>query len=148
VELEHVCEQVRRALKPNGIFAFYEYVGEKRVQFSPLRRRLCEEALASVPEHFWRNQREVRSPDPGVISPFEAVRSDEIFDIVSARFDTVHWGEGAAIAAAAVWVVDLLRLGSESPEILDRFVEAEKRSMASGLGGCLAYGVFRPRANS
>jgi SAM-dependent methyltransferase len=142
VSLEHVCAQVHGALKPGGLFAFYEYVGEPRVQFDPLRIRLSEEALREVPARFWRGKKEVKSPSLDDISPFEAVRSDEIHAIVTDHFETVHWAQ-AAVLVPAGYAVDFVALAAEAPELVERFVEAEKRTLDSGLGGCTAYGVFR-----
>jgi SAM-dependent methyltransferase len=142
IDLEHMCEQVRRALKPAGLFAFFEYVGEKRVQFAELRIRSCERALAEVPARFWRERREVRSPDIDSISPFEAVRSDEIAEVVAKRFETLHWATGGRLAPA-ILAVDLPAVALEAPELIERFANAEKRSAALGLAGCLGYGIFR-----
>jgi SAM-dependent methyltransferase len=142
VSLEFVCEQVHRALKPGGIFAFYEYVGEPRVQFDALRIKLSQEALAGVPDRFFRGAREVRSPDVSMISPFEAIRSDEIKTIVSARFETIRWSQ-AAVLVPLGYTVDLPAIGVEMPELLDRLMDAERASASSGLDGCVCYGVFR-----
>jgi len=142
VNLERVCDQVRRSLKPNGLFAFYEYVGDRRVQFDPLRIQLTEEALACIPTRFFRGSRNVRSPDLAEISPFEAIRSDEIHGIVSARFECLHW-KRIGVLIPIGYSVDMLAIAKEAPELLQGLVEAEKKSSESGLEGCVAYGVFR-----
>jgi len=146
VGLEHVFEQIVQALKPGGTLAFFEYVGEKRLQYEPERVRLCEEALRDVPDRFWRNGRGVKNADLDAIAPFEAVRSDEIYAVAAQRFRTVHWARTAVLSVAAFYSVDVLALAEERPDLLERLLAAERSSAASGLGGSLGYAVMRPYA--
>jgi SAM-dependent methyltransferase len=149
VELEHVCREVERALKPGGLFAFYEYVGENRIQFDPLRLRLATDVVADLPDVLWRSERAVRSPSLDVISPFEAVRAEDIRDVAWAQFDVVHWAEAGVLAVPLFYAVDMLALDANRPDILERLIDADRRELAAGrLRGCLAYGVFRSRAGA
>jgi SAM-dependent methyltransferase len=145
VGLEHLFDQIALALKPGGLFAFFEYVGEKRLQFVADRLRLCEEALASVPDAFWRNGRVVKSADLDLISPFEAVRSDEIHVLASARFRVLHWAQAAPLGAPAFAAVDFMTLAEQMPHELEKYLAAERQSAASGLGGSVGYAVFQRR---
>lgn len=144
VELEHVCRAIANALKPGGLFVLYEYIGENRIQFDATRLRLAGEAVAGLPESLWRNERAVRSPALDVMSPFEAVRAEEIRDIVSSHFDGIHWGEAGALTVPLFYAVDLLALDASRPDILEHVIEADRAELeARQLGGCLGYGVFR-----
>jgi SAM-dependent methyltransferase len=144
VNLEYVCDQVAESLKPGGLFAFHEYVGDRRIQFDPLRVKLTEEALDCVPSRFFRGARKVRVPDLTEISPFEAVRSDEIHSIVSSRFECLHWRTMGVLLPIG-YTVDMLAIAREEPQLLDQLLLAERKGAESGLGGCVGYGVFRRR---
>jgi SAM-dependent methyltransferase len=141
-ELEHICEQVERALVPGGVFAIYDYVGERRVQFSTERLERCRQTLATIPEEYFRNARTIAGPVLESISPFEAARSDDIQSVIRSRFDTLHWGETGPLLAVAFYAVDLQRLANERPDLLDEMIAADR---AETLPGCVAYGVFRRR---
>jgi SAM-dependent methyltransferase len=145
VELEHIFDQVHRALKPNGLFAFYEYIGEKRVQLSPRRLKACQEALAIVPKQYWRNGDHVRGANIDIISPFEALRSDEIYPAVRDRFQQDYWAEGGGLSLVLLLSeVDINAIVQCEPALMER-LSAEERRMAADpdLGGVLGYGVFR-----
>jgi SAM-dependent methyltransferase len=147
VELEHVCREVTRALKPGGLFVFYEYVGENRVQFSAERIRAATEVAADVAPELWREERSIKRPSLDAISPFEAIRAEEIRDVVSAHFDVVHWGEAGVLMVPIFYAVDLHALDARRPDILDRLLEADRRELQSGrFKPCLAYGVMRRKA--
>jgi SAM-dependent methyltransferase len=51
-ELEHLFAQVRRALKPGGLFVMDEYVGPSRFQFSPERVALMNAVLGLLPARY------------------------------------------------------------------------------------------------
>lgn len=147
IELEHVCREVGSALKPGGLFVLYEYIGENRVQFAAQRLRLAMEAVSDLPDRYWRGERAVKCPPLDVLSPFEAVRSEEIREIVSSHFDTIHWGEAAAMMQPLFYALDLLVLDEARSDILERLIEVDRRELHSErLGGCIGYGVFRRRA--
>ncbi len=146
VSLEHVFASVRRALRPGGLFAFFEYVGEPRIRFSAERLRRSAEALTGVPEGVWREGLGVRRPAPETLSPFEALRSGDLRGVAEAQFERLHWGEGLVLTPG-VYAVDLPALATSHPDLVRRFADAEREARArSGLGGCIAYGVFRPPA--
>src|SRR4029453_13057399 len=86
--LEHVFEQVRRALRPGGYFYLDEYIGPSRFQWTDDQLRLMNEQLELLPPQLRRDVRE-----PGKLKqrverrtlqfmkesdPSEAVRSSEI----------------------------------------------------------------------
>ena len=55
VNLEHLMDQVSRALRPGGLFAFHDYVGENRFHFDLWRLARANAALCEVPVRFRRN---------------------------------------------------------------------------------------------
>lgn len=149
VELEHVCREVERALKPGGLFVLYEYVGENRLQFDPRRLRLASECVADLPVSLWRGEPAVKSPALDGMSPFEAVRAEEIREVVSSHFDVIHWGEAGVLTVPLFYAVDLLALDAARPDILERIIEADRAELkARRLRGCLGYGVFRRKATA
>ena len=53
--LEHVANQLNRALRPGGLFVSLEYVGPSRFGYSRRQRDLCTAALRLLPERFRRS---------------------------------------------------------------------------------------------
>ena len=95
--LEHLYEQVYRALVPGGIFAFEDYVGPSRYQWTPRQLSIQNMILKSLPHHLRLN---ALDPNHGVvdkmhmhtqkemlrIDPSEAVRSSDILPILEKWF--------------------------------------------------------------
>lgn len=52
--LEHLFEQVARALKPNGLFILNEYIGPSRFQFPPAQRQAIQACLDLLPPAYRR----------------------------------------------------------------------------------------------
>ncbi len=50
--LENICRQVRRTLKPEGLFVLKEYVGPNRFQFPERQKEIIENCLLLIPEKF------------------------------------------------------------------------------------------------
>lgn len=99
--LETVLENVRKALKPNGLLFLHEYVGADRFAFPVEQRQAIERAFLLIPDAYRKSFAphdfgEVASlpplPDPDEVKradPSEAVRSSAILPIVSTLFDTL-----------------------------------------------------------
>ena len=99
--LESVLDKVRRALKPNGLLFFHEYVGADHFAFSPAQRAAIEHAFFLIPETYRKSfaahdfgETAMRAPLPDPIEvaradPSEAVRSSAILPAVSAAFDVL-----------------------------------------------------------
>lgn len=88
--LEYLASQINRALTPDGHFFLEDYVGEPRFIFSEAKRRLFETM-------YNRDIARQRERKPGVVwhdssdlSPFCAVRSDDILDVFRAYLDEVQ----------------------------------------------------------
>jgi len=91
-KLERVADQIRGALKPDGTLAIIDYVGANFLQRTPRQRDLCSAIWRTMPERYrvrpsGRVFAEMRIPDRASLSPFEAVRSEEIISVLDARFD-------------------------------------------------------------
>jgi 2-polyprenyl-3-methyl-5-hydroxy-6-metoxy-1,4-benzoquinol methylase len=96
--LEHALEQIERGLTPNGIFIMNEYVGPRRFQFSDQILEIMNELLRAIPERFRRgtihpavyHEKERPLEEQVVASdPSEAIRSDELLPLTTARFQVV-----------------------------------------------------------
>jgi ubiquinone/menaquinone biosynthesis C-methylase UbiE len=97
LRLEHVVDEMAKALKPDGYLWVHDYVGEPQFQFLPARVRIVNSILAALPEELTWNeltQRQVRQIErraPGnLTSPFESIRSDEIKPLLLERFEIVR----------------------------------------------------------
>jgi len=104
LELEHLLDAVEQALTANGLFFVHDYVGETQFQFTDARLRWYNLALKALPQALRNNLLtkrildEVRRPVPGkLVSPFEAIRSGDIRELLMSRFDVVELHECTTI---------------------------------------------------
>src|SRR4029077_11230926 len=145
VNLEHLLDQVARALRPGGVFAFHDYVGEARFDFEPRRLARVNAALHNVPVRFRRDGLEAIPRDlvARYRSPFCAVRSNELLSAARARFQVVHEVFTAALFPLAIFI-DIDALAREAPDVLEQVLAAEAEALADPtLRPCEAYIVFR-----
>lgn len=94
VRLEHVAGELRTALKPDGVLAIVDYIGANRLQRTPRQRDLCGAIWRALPERYrvrpnGRVFAELRIPDPKKLSPYEAVRSEEILGVLDDHFEPI-----------------------------------------------------------
>ncbi len=144
--LEHVFAQVARALRPGGLFAIRDYVGERRMRYDPARLARVNALLATVPARYRRT--DVLTPPPlHALSPFCGVRSDAIVPLAEARFEVVHKGVAGALFPLYL-AVDFEALEREAPEVLERLRAAEAEAQAAGVPPAGVYLVLRPRADA
>jgi len=104
LDLEHVFDEIERALAPDGLFYVHDYIGETQFQFTDERMRWYNAAMQALPEGLRANrlrkvaQTEIRRPEPGkLVSPFEAIRSGEIRGMLLERFEVVEKHEFTTI---------------------------------------------------
>ncbi|MBZ0264747.1 class I SAM-dependent methyltransferase [bacterium] len=94
INLEHLLEQVRRALKPGGKFLVFDFIGVNVWQWEPVTLEEVELALNLSRKRFpGLTFFPVKKPDPQKVrnfSPFESVRSAEIVEIIHQGFTPVH----------------------------------------------------------
>jgi len=145
--LEHLLAEVERALTDGGLFAFQDYVGERRRNYAPHRLARINALLREVPARFRRGGVEAVAPAAvEELSPFCAVRSDDILTLARARFDVVHQGVSGALFPLLL-AVDMTALRRELPALAARLVEAEDEALRDpAMGPCGAYLVLRKRA--
>lgn len=104
LNLEHVLDEISRVLRPDGVFFVHDYIGETQFQFTDERLAWYNDALKALPEPMRtslltkKRYDEVKRPDPGKLaSPFEAIRSGEIADLLKERFEVVFQHESVTI---------------------------------------------------
>ena len=97
--LEHLLDQIKRTLKPGGLFVVQEYVGPSQMQFPQEHLYLADVFLKAIPERYRRardgriKQQAARLPLDTMNSsdPSEAIRASEIVPLVASRFEVRHF---------------------------------------------------------
>jgi 2-polyprenyl-3-methyl-5-hydroxy-6-metoxy-1,4-benzoquinol methylase len=95
--LEHILEQVRDCLKPDGKLIANDYVGPNQLQWTPKQVQAINEVLAVLPDRYRRRisnpaeyKREFLGPGPieemNRLDPTEAVRAQEILFVARKMF--------------------------------------------------------------
>jgi len=146
-ELEHCIRQIRKTLKPGGLFYLDEYVGPSRTEWN-------EDLVADANTHLRRikkrNRRCGSVPFPiEEDDPSEAVRSSEIVSLVSENFDVIeHRDYGGNLLAL---IHPLLRWDAidnqNRDQILDDLVSKEKALLEAGSPSYYTVIVARNRGN-
>lgn len=144
--LEYLAAEVERALRPGGLFAVHDYVGEKGLQYEAARLESVNEVFRAVPARLRRvSGSTVRAPGPGEGSPFEAVRADETLRVMQERFDVMHLARTEALFPLFL-LLDLHAMEREAPQVLEAVFAAEETARRRpGARLCSAYAVFRKR---
>ncbi|MFN7987074.1 MAG: class I SAM-dependent methyltransferase [Thermoanaerobaculia bacterium] len=97
--LEHLFEQVARALRPDGLLYLNEFVGPSRFQWTDRQLEVVDGLLKVLPEPFrvsvvdGRVKRRARRPTVTEViatDPSEAVRSAEILGVAAAYFEILE----------------------------------------------------------
>jgi 2-polyprenyl-3-methyl-5-hydroxy-6-metoxy-1,4-benzoquinol methylase len=100
--LEHLFEQCRRTLKPDGLLFLDEYIGPTRFQTAPAVTAIINRELRSLPVQYRRSLihhdgRIIDSYEPAPIEvflqndPSEAIRSADIVPLLKQYFDIVEY---------------------------------------------------------
>lgn len=97
LELEAVMEQVHQALTPQGFFVLEEYVGPTQFQWTDAQMNVVKSLLSLLPARYrilpWQaiKQQEGRPRRKDVVaaSPFESIRSADIYPLFQRYFDVV-----------------------------------------------------------
>jgi SAM-dependent methyltransferase len=146
VNLEHLYAQVERALRPGGLFALHDYIGERRMQYSPARLARLNALLGEVPARFRHGRVAALAPrDEREMSPFCAARSDEVLQLAAARFELVHTGVFGGLFPL-LFHLDLDAIARDDPALFARLVAAEDAARHDpATPPCSAYAVFRKR---
>jgi SAM-dependent methyltransferase len=131
-ELEHCVRQIRKTLKPGGLFYLDEYVGPSRTEWHDSMVADANAHLQSIPSRIRR-----RGSVPFPIEeddPSEAVRSSEIVPLVSQHFEVIeHRDYGGNLLAL---IHPLLRWDviddAAREQLLDDLVSREKALLDAG----------------
>ncbi len=93
--LDDLFEKVARAMKPRSIFAINEYVGPNRFQWTDDQHKAINNLLKTLPPRLRKRSIDgkvidqldrVREKDLIEVTPFEAIRSEEIIPLLEKHF--------------------------------------------------------------
>jgi SAM-dependent methyltransferase len=99
-QLEHLLDQIRQTLKPEGLFVVYEYIGPSQMQFPQRDLELADVFLKAIPERYRKLRRqegikkEAIRPSLDTMNssdPSEGIRASEIVPLVASRFEVRHF---------------------------------------------------------
>ena len=90
--IEHVAEEISKALKPSGVFVITDWMGPNFLQRTPAQLAVMNNLWHHMPAKWRTDHMGIVHSEPVVpakesLSPFEAVRSQEIKDVLDARFE-------------------------------------------------------------
>lgn len=120
--LEHLAEQLNRALTRDGYFFLQDYVGEPRFQFSAEKQRILnllhDRELAL---HQPGRRASLVFDDASDLSPFCGVRSDEVLAVLDRALETV------AVRTSGALLVAIMRAHPTDRDDVARRAPARKR---------------------
>jgi ubiquinone/menaquinone biosynthesis C-methylase UbiE len=98
LDLEHVMQQVARALTPRGLFILEEFVGPTQFQWTDAQIDITRSLMALMSERYRMLRWGAVKPYEGrptvaevvAASPFESIRSAEIVPLFEKRFRILH----------------------------------------------------------
>lgn len=147
INLEHLLAQVEHALRPGGLFALQDYVGERRLQFSPARLARINALLQAVPPR-WRRYgvERIEAPHTGTLSPFCAVRPEALLPLAAGRFAPVSQRFAGALFPLDIYL-DLDAIAAADPALIARIEgAAEEAARDPVTPPSSVYAVFRKRS--
>jgi SAM-dependent methyltransferase len=143
-DLENVFSEVHRALKVGGIFFLDEYIGPKRFQWPEHQIALVDHLLQSLPDRWVRMadgqlRRSFVPPsveDVIAVDPSEAIRSDEILQVLSQQFVvTKVRGYGGSLLHGLLdnIGINFVQSDLEAKAMLNTFFALEDWALANGI---------------
>ena len=140
--LENFFEQVRQALKDNGIFVMREYVGPNYLQFTDDQLERVKNILKTLPAKYkrnWRGRPKKREPRIEIqqlikTDPSEAVRSSEIMGLLEKMLQveySVKTG-GTLLHPLLSGIAANFEIVPGGEAILSELIAQEKKLMAEG----------------
>lgn len=141
--LEHYLDQVKRTLKPNGLFIINEFVGPNQFQWTDAQMHYSQILLETIPERYRQTiqghglKKQITRPTiefMNQIDPTEAIRSAEIISEVSKRFEVIEKTDFGGTLLQLV-LGDIVGNFSDTPEdraILQSLFDEEQRLIKSG----------------
>jgi len=135
IKLEHVLYQINRALKSNGLFLVYEYIGESRWQFD-------EERLEFLRRHFTGIR--FNRPPAWSVRGFESIRSGDLLSLIQAQFGdkTVR----AVLYGGAYFPFIITTTGEADDRLCEVIALDEEISSDGSLAACYHMGLYRKSA--
>ena len=90
-EIEYVSKELNKALKPDGVFLIIDYIGEPFLQRTHNQRKFARRIWKNLPERLRINPNgrllwDIYIPNKNHLSPYEAVKSDIIYDTLQREF--------------------------------------------------------------
>ena len=91
--IEKVADEINKSLSDNGIFVICDYIGTNYLQRSAKQRKVCGKIWATMPERYRTNPQgkildKIWIPDKKTLPPHEAMRSEEILEVLQTKFST------------------------------------------------------------
>jgi SAM-dependent methyltransferase len=132
INLEHVLEQINLALRPDGLFLVYEYVGENRWQFSAERMRQLRQLFPDVSLTLYPRWK---------VDGFESVRSGELLPLLQSFF-----GNRAerTVSFGGVYFPALRCSTVRSETYVSRIIHEDESALKSGAFlPCYHMGLYR-----
>lgn len=138
--LEHVLDEIRRALRPGGLFVLHDFVGERRHQYTDRRLEVVNGFLDEIPDALQLEPaKRLERGDAAFMSPFCGLRSEDTLALVRARFEVLTEKRFGYTGPLAM-MLDLKRVEDEAPELLAR-LHAEEAKAADD-PALLPYAAF------
>jgi SAM-dependent methyltransferase len=132
INLEHILEQINLALRPDGLFLVYEYVGENRWQFSEERLRNLRQLFPDVAFRAYPRRK---------VDGFESIRSGELLPLMHSYFGN---RTERAVSFGGVYFPALRCSRERSDEYFNKVVqEDESASKAGTVSPCYHMGLYR-----
>jgi len=100
--LEHLCEEARHALRPDGFVVVHEFIGPSRHQWTDRQLAICNRLLAELPDYLRLDllrlpERTLKGPITRMTTaewlrcdPSESVRSAEIPAVLAQSFEILE----------------------------------------------------------
>jgi len=166
INLEQIAFEINKALKKDGIFVIYDYIGEKRIQWEEKKIKFVNHLLFSIPLKYRFNWalfrsalplkdklkliskqpvRKIMGINPEHLSPFEAIRSDETIDILNNFFEPIHLREMTFIFLLLMAnQINLLKI--KDPSLLNYLCDIDRSLSKSKLfKNSLAFGIYKKK---
>jgi SAM-dependent methyltransferase len=141
--LEHLFNQVRQTLAPEGVFIARDFVGPNRIQFTEKQLNLANSLLKCIPDPYRRRadgslkNKETRVSERRSkrYDPSEAVRSSHIVSAMKKFFifDSFRETGGALLHPLLNGIASNFEKDERGKEILDALIEIEKTLTKSKL---------------
>ena len=161
--LEHVLDQIRRALKPGGVLVLYEYVGPAQMQFPREHLELADTLLRAIPDRYRRHVRagldgtkdsapRLSLAEMNATDPSEGIRASEIITLAASRFEFRHVRPIGGTLLVLIFNEIAANFRDDDPEaqaIVDAVVHVENVLIDSGvLPSYHAYAVCEKTDNA